>query len=201
LAEETGLIGPIGNWVLNQACSDALKWPDHVKVAVNLSPVQFNKTLVLDVISALSKSGLAPKRLELEITETVLLQDTEPTIAVLNQFHDLGVRIVMDDFGTGYSSLSYLRKLPFDKIKIDRSVIKELDEKADSIAIVRAVTGLAATLGISTTAEGVETVEQLRQLRLEGCTEVRGFLISKPKPAGELAELLGRSPNAGKAAA
>jgi EAL domain-containing protein (putative c-di-GMP-specific phosphodiesterase class I) len=166
LAEETGLIGPIGNWVLNQACSDALKWPDHVKVAVNLSPVQFNKTLVLDVISALSKSGLAPKRLELEITETVLLQDTEPTIAVLNQLHDLGVRIVMDDFGTGYSSLSYLRKLPFDKIKIDRSVIKELDEKADSIAIVRAVTGLAATLGIPTTAEGAETVEQLRQLRL-----------------------------------
>jgi EAL domain-containing protein (putative c-di-GMP-specific phosphodiesterase class I) len=201
LAEETGLIVPIGNWVLNQACGDAIKWPDRVKIAVNLSPVQFNKTLVLDVISALSKSGLAPNRLELEITETVLLQDTDSTIAVLTQLHDLGVRIVMDDFGTGYSSLGYLRKFPFDKIKIDRSFINGMDEKAESVAIVRAVTGLGATLGISTTAEGVETVEQLRQLRLEGCTEVQGFLISKPMPAGELADLLSRPPNLGKAAA
>jgi diguanylate cyclase (GGDEF)-like protein/PAS domain S-box-containing protein len=201
LAEETGLIGPIGNWVLNQACSDALKWPDHVKIAVNLSPVQFNKTLVLDVISALAKSGLAPNRLELEITETVLMQDTDSTIAMLNQLRDLGVRIAMDDFGTGYSSLGYLRKFPFDKIKIDRSFISDMDEKADSIAIVRAVTGLGATLGISTTAEGVETVEQLRQLRLEGCTEAQGFLISKPRPASELAELLGQPTKFGKAAA
>jgi diguanylate cyclase (GGDEF)-like protein/PAS domain S-box-containing protein len=201
LAEETGLIGPIGNWVLNQACSDALKWPDHVKIAVNLSPVQFNKTLVLDVISALAKSGLAPSRLELEITETVLMQDTDSAIAMLNQLRDLGVRIAMDDFGTGYSSLGYLRKFPFDKIKIDRSFIADMDEKADSIAIVRAVTGLGATLGISTTAEGVETVEQLRQLRLEGCTEAQGFLISKPRPAGELADLLGQLTKFGKAAA
>jgi diguanylate cyclase (GGDEF)-like protein/PAS domain S-box-containing protein len=201
LAEETGLIGPIGNWVLNQACSDALKWPDHVKIAVNLSPVQFNKTLVLDVISALSKSGLAPNRLELEITETVLMQDTDSTIAMLNQLRDLGVRIAMDDFGTGYSSLGYLRKFPFDKIKIDRSFIKDMDGKADSMAIVRAVTGLGATLGMSTTAEGVETVEQLRQLRLEGCTEVQGFLISKARPASELAELLSQPSKAGQAAA
>jgi diguanylate cyclase (GGDEF)-like protein len=201
LAEETGLIGPIGNWVLNQACSDAMKWPDQVKIAVNLSPVQFNNTLVLDVISALSKSGLAPNRLELEITETVLMQDTDSTITMLNQLRDLGVRIVMDDFGTGYSSLGYLRKFPFDKIKIDRSFINDMDEKADSIAIVRAVTGLGATLGISTTAEGVETVEQLRQLRLEGCTEVQGFLISKPRPASELADLLRRSPNVDRAVA
>jgi diguanylate cyclase (GGDEF)-like protein/PAS domain S-box-containing protein len=201
LAEETGLIGPIGNWVLNQACSDALKWPDHVKIAVNLSPVQFNKTLVLDVILALSKSGLAPNRLELEITETVLMQDTDSTIAMLNQLRDLGVRIAMDDFGTGYSSLGYLRKFPFDKIKIDRSFIKDMDGKADSMAIVRAVTGLGATLGMSTTAEGVETVEQLRQLRLEGCTEVQGFLISKARPASELAELLSEPPKAGQAAA
>ena len=201
LAEETGLIGPIGNWVLNQACGDAIKWPDHVKIAVNLSPVQFNKTLVLDVISALSKSGLAPNRLELEITETVLMQDTDSTIAMLNQLRDLGVRIAMDDFGTGYSSLGYLRKFPFDKIKIDRSFINDMDEKTDSIAIVRAVTGLGATLGISTTAEGVETVEQLRRLRLEGCTEAQGFLISKPRPASELAELLGQPLNVGKAAA
>ena len=201
LAEETGLIGPIGNWVLNQACGDAIKWPEHVKIAVNLSPVQFNKTLVLDVISALSKSGLAPNRLELEITETVLMQDTDSTIAMLNQLRDLGVRIAMDDFGTGYSSLGYLRKFPFDKIKIDRSFINDMDEKADSIAIVRAVTGLGATLGISTTAEGVETVEQLRRLRLEGCTEAQGFLISKPRPASELADLLSQPPNVGKAAA
>jgi EAL domain-containing protein (putative c-di-GMP-specific phosphodiesterase class I) len=201
LAEETGLIVPIGNWVLNQACSDAIMWPDHVKIAVNLSPAQFNKTLVLDVISALSKSGLAPNRLELEITETVLLQDTDSTIAVLNQLHGLGVRIAMDDFGTGYSSLGYLRKFPFDKIKIDRSFISDMDEKADSIAIVRAVTGLGATLGMSTTAEGVETVEQLRQLRLEGCTEAQGFLISKPRPASELADLLGQPTKFGKAAA
>jgi diguanylate cyclase (GGDEF)-like protein len=201
LAEETGLIGPIGNWVLNQACGDAIKWPEHVKIAVNLSPVQFNKTLVLDVISALSKSGLAPNRLELEITETVLMQDTDSTIAMLNQLRDLGVRIAMDDFGTGYSSLGYLRKFPFDKIKIDRSFINDMDEKTDSIAIVRAVTGLGATLGISTTAEGVETVEQLRRLRLEGCTEAQGFLISKPRPASELADLLSQPPNVGKAAA
>jgi EAL domain-containing protein (putative c-di-GMP-specific phosphodiesterase class I) len=153
------------------------------------------------VISALSKSGLAPNRLELEITESVLLQDTNSTITELNQLHDLGVRIAMDDFGTGYSSLGYLRKFPFDKIKIDRSFINGMDEKAESVAIVRAVTGLGATLGISTTAEGVETVEQLRQLRLEGCTEVQGFLISKPMPAGELADLLSRPPNLGKAAA
>jgi diguanylate cyclase (GGDEF)-like protein/PAS domain S-box-containing protein len=201
LAEEIGLIVPIGNWVLNQACHDAMTWPDHIKIAVNLSPVQFGKTLVLDVISALSKSGLAPNRLELEITETVLLQDTDSTIAVLNQLRDLGTRIVMDDFGTGYSSLGYLRKFPFDKIKIDRSFINDMDEKADSIAIVRAVAGIGATLGMSTTAEGVETVEQLRQLRLEGCTEVQGFLISKPRPASQLAELLGQSLNADMAAA
>jgi diguanylate cyclase (GGDEF)-like protein/PAS domain S-box-containing protein len=201
LAEETGLIVPIGNWVLNQACRDAIKWPNHVKIAVNLSPVQFTKTLVLDVISALSKSGLAPNRLELEITETVLMQDTDSTVATLNQLRDLGVRIAMDDFGTGYSSLGYLRKFPFDKIKIDRSFINDMDDKADSIAIVRAVTGLGVTLGISTTAEGVETIEQLRQLRLEGCTEAQGFLISKPRPASELAELLSQPTPSGKAAA
>ncbi len=201
LAEETGLIGPIGNWVLNQACSDAITWPDHVKIAVNLSPVQFNKTLVLDVITALSKSGLSPKRLELEITETVLMQDTETIVGILNQLRDLGVRIAMDDFGTGYSSLGYLRKFPFDKIKIDRSFVNDMDGNADSIAIVRAVAGLGASLGMATTAEGVETIEQLRQLRLEGCTEAQGYLISKPRPAGELAELFDRSPKASKAVA
>src|SRR5205807_2729471 len=144
-------------------------WPSDIKIAVNLSPVQFkNGTLVLDVIAALGATGLRADRLELEITESVLLQDTEATISTLTQLRNLGVHISMDDFGTGYSSLGYLRKFPFDKIKIDRSFIHDLCEKPDSIAIVRAVAGLAKTLGITTTAEGVETAEQLQQLRAEG---------------------------------
>ena len=191
LAEEIGLIGPIGAWVLKQACSEAANWPSHIKIAVNLSPVQFkNGTVVLDVISALGASGLAASRLELEITETTLLQDTDATVATLNQLRDLGARISMDDFGTGYSSLGYLRKFPFDKIKIDQSFIRDLSDKPDSIAIVRAVTGLGSSLGMCTTAEGVETAEQLQRLRSEGCTEVQGYLISKPRPANELADLL-----------
>ena len=165
LAEEIGLINPIGAWVLKQACTEAMRWPKQIKVAVNLSPVQFKSgTVVLDVIAALGASGLPAHRLELEITETVLLQDTEATISILNELRALGVRISMDDFGTGYSSLGYLRKFPFDKIKIDQSFIRDLSDKPDSIAIVRAVTSLGSTLGIATTAEGVETEEQLQQL-------------------------------------
>jgi len=187
LAEEIGLINAIGSWVLKQACAEATKWRNDIHIAVNLSPVQFkNKTLVLDVIAALGQSGLKPQRLELEITETVLLQDTEATIAILNQLRALGVRISMDDFGTGYSSLGYLRKFPFDKIKIDRSFIRDLAEKPDSIAIVRAVTKLGTTLGIATTAEGVETEEQLQMLIKEGCTEAQGYLFSRAQPAGEV---------------
>jgi diguanylate cyclase (GGDEF)-like protein len=191
LAEEIGLITPIGAWVLKHACLEAMTWPNEIKVAVNLSPVQFKSgTVVLDVVAALGASGLPASRLELEITESVLLQDTENTLSTLNQLKDLGVRISMDDFGTGYSSLAYLHKFPFDKIKIDRSFIRDLADKPDSIAIVRAVAGLGSTLGISTTAEGVETEMQLDQLRREGCTEVQGYLFSKPLPAAEIAPLL-----------
>jgi diguanylate cyclase (GGDEF)-like protein len=191
LAEEIGLIGAIGRWTLRQACVQAMTWPSGIRLAVNLSPAQFKSgTLVLDVISALVDSGFTANRLELEITETVLLQDTDTTIDTLNQLRNLGVHISMDDFGTGYSSLGYLRKFPFDKIKIDRSFIHDLGDKSDSIAIVRAVAGLGSTLGIATTAEGVETPEQLAMLRKEGCTEVQGFLFSKALPASELPELL-----------
>jgi diguanylate cyclase (GGDEF)-like protein len=191
LAEEIGMINAIGAWVLKQACTEAARWPDPIKVAVNLSAIQFKGgAVILDVVSALSQSGLGARRLELEITETALLQNTEATLSTLHQLRELGVHISMDDFGTGYSSLSYLRKFPFDKIKIDQSFIRDLNDKPDSIAIIRAVVGLGSTLGIATTAEGVETQEQLLQLRNEGCTEVQGYLYSKPKPACELGPLL-----------
>ena len=202
LAEEIGVIRAIGTWVLRQACCDAMNWPDHIKVAVNLSPVQFEHgTLVLDVAAALGKSGLPARRLELEITEKVLLEDTEATLSILNKLRDFGVQISMDDFGTGYSSLGYLRKFPFDKIKIDQSFIRDMSVREDSMAIVRAVMGLGASLKMSVTAEGVETEEQLQRLRDEGCTEVQGYLISRPQPAIELAALLLRLKPAAKAVA
>jgi diguanylate cyclase (GGDEF)-like protein/PAS domain S-box-containing protein len=191
LAEETGLIVPIGNWVLRRACTDAAGWPRDVGVAVNLSPAQFkNRDLVPSVIEALSAAGLAANRLELEITESVLLQDSEATLATLHKLRGFGIRISMDDFGTGYSSLSYLRSFPFDKIKIDQSFVQELASRGDSMAIVRAVTGLGKSLGISTTAEGVETNEQLALLRSEGCTEVQGYLFSPPRPAADVENML-----------
>jgi diguanylate cyclase (GGDEF)-like protein len=190
LAEETGLIVPLGDWVLRTACTDAAGWSQDVCVAVNLSPAQFrSRNLVPSVVSALAVSGLAACRLELEITESVLLQDSDVTLATLHKLRALGVRISMDDFGTGYSSLSYLRSFPFDKIKIDRSFVSEL-ARDDSMAIVRAVTGLGKSLGISTTAEGVETNEQLALLRLEGCTEVQGYLFSPPRPAEDVESML-----------
>jgi EAL domain-containing protein (putative c-di-GMP-specific phosphodiesterase class I) len=190
LAEETGLIVPLGDWVLRTACTDAAGWSQDVCVAVNLSPAQFrSRNLEPSVVSALAASGLAACRLELEITESVLLQDSDVTLATLHKLRALGVRISMDDFGTGYSSLSYLRSFPFDKIKIDRSFVSELD-RDDSMAIVRAVTGLGKSLGISTTAEGVETNEQLALLRLEGCTEVQGYLFSPPRPAEDVESML-----------
>ena len=202
LAEEIGLIGSIGAWVLKKACNEALNWPGDIAVAVNLSALQFkNGRIVLDVISALGESGLPARRLELEITETVLLRDTEATMVTLTQLKDLGTRIAMDDFGTGYSSLGYLQKFPFDKIKIDRSFVKDLLDKPESIAIVRAVSGLGNALGITTTAEGVETVGQLQKLRLEGCTEVQGYLFSKPRPAHELGSLLVQLDDRAKTAA
>jgi EAL domain-containing protein (putative c-di-GMP-specific phosphodiesterase class I) len=190
LAEEIGLIVPIGQWVLRQACVDAMSWPDDVKVAVNLSPMQLgSKTLVDDVAAALADSGLAPDRLELEITETAMLEDTDATLVTLNRLRDLGVEIAMDDFGTGYSSLSYLRRFPFDKVKIDRSFVAGLGQGHDADAIVNAVSDLCRKLGMATTAEGVETEDQLRLLRLAGCTEVQGYLFSRPRPAGEVAAL------------
>jgi diguanylate cyclase (GGDEF)-like protein len=191
LAEETGLITQLGDWILRKACMDAAAWSREVRVAVNLSPVQFrNSNLVQSVISAWAASGLAPERLELEITESVLLQDSEATLAALHKLRSFGVKISMDDFGTGYSSLSYLRSFPFDKIKIDRSFVHELATREDSMAIVRAVTGLGKSLGISIVAEGVETNEQLGLLRTEGCTEVQGFLFSRPRPAQDVEAML-----------
>jgi diguanylate cyclase (GGDEF)-like protein/PAS domain S-box-containing protein len=191
VAEEIGLIGAIGDWVLMQACCDAMTWPDDITVAVNLSAVQFrNATLALSVVSVLGASGLAASRLELEITETVLLHDDKLVLDALHQIRELGVKISMDDFGTGYSSLSYLRSFPFDKIKIDRSFIRELGKKDDSIAIVRAITRLASSMGMITTAEGVETEEQLEILRGEGCTQVQGYLFSQARPMKEVPGLL-----------
>lgn len=191
LAEETGLILPIGEWVLREACREAARWPETLKVAVNLSPVQFkNRRLVRFVLETLAEAGLAPERLELEITEAVLLQNDDVTIAMLHELRSHGIRIAMDDFGVGYSSLSYLRSFPFDKIKIDRSFIADLDRSRDNAAIVRAMAGLGASLSIDTTAEGVETAEQLAIVRGCGCTEVQGYLISAPRPAAQIDRLI-----------
>jgi diguanylate cyclase (GGDEF)-like protein/PAS domain S-box-containing protein len=191
VAEDIGLIVGLGEWVLRQACAEAAKWPDDIKVAVNLSPVQFrSRNLVQVVIAALAYSGLSALRLELEITESILLAETEANLAILHQMRELGVRISMDDFGTGYSSLSYLRSFPFDKIKIDRSFVQDLAERPDCVAIIRAISGLGRSLNITTTAEGVETVDQLDWLRAEGCNEVQGFLFSAAKPAADIEQLL-----------
>jgi len=191
LTEETGLIVQLGDWVLRRACMDAAGWSRKVGVAVNLSPVQFkNQNLVSSVTAALHLSGLPAHRLELEITESVLLQNSEGTLAILHEFRAMGVKISLDDFGTGYSSLSYLRSFPFDKIKIDRSFVSELATRNDSMAIIRAVTGLGKSLGIATTAEGVETSAQLELLRQEGCTQAQGYLFSKPRPAADVESML-----------
>ena len=191
VAEEMGLIVQLGEWALRQACAEAVGWPDGICVSVNLSPLQFAKgNLVSTVVSALASSGLPASRLELEITETVLLEKSDRNILILNQLRDLGVRISMDDFGTGYSSIGYLRSFPFDKIKIDQSFVRDLMVDEGSLAIVRAIAGLGVSLGMTTTAEGVETEEQMRCLSLEGCIEVQGYLYSKPVPANEIIELL-----------
>src|ERR1700737_2407033 len=193
VAEDIGLIVRRGEWVLREACTEAVKWPAGVKVAVNLSPMQFrSRNLVQVVISALAHSGLSPTRLELEITEPLFLAETGANLAILHQLRELGVSISMDDFGTGYSSLSYLRSFPFDKIKIDRSFVKDLAERSDCVAIVRAISGLGRSLNIPTTAEGVETIDQLDWLRAEGCNEVQGFLFSAAKPAAEIEQLLSK---------
>jgi diguanylate cyclase (GGDEF)-like protein/PAS domain S-box-containing protein len=191
VAEETGLIVPLGEWVLRRACAEAAHWPDAIRVAVNLSPVQFrNRGLVTMVTQALAAAGLPATRLEIEITEAALLQKDEMTVAMLHQLRALGVRISMDDFGTGYSSLSYLRSFPFDKIKIDRSFIADIERNGDSEAIIRAIAELGASLGIATTAEGIETQEQLELVRRAGCTEVQGYLLSKPCSAAGVLDLI-----------
>ena len=187
LAEEIGFIVPMGEWVIRQACATAARWPKNLHVAVNISAAQFRSpSLMQHIVAALAASGLLPSRLEIEITETVLLQNRETTLEILHQLRSLGVRIAMDDFGTGYSSLTYLQCFPFDKIKIDRSFVKDITENASSLNIVRAVAALASGMGMTTTAEGVETREQLDSITSEGCTEMQGFLFSKPLPAAEI---------------
>jgi len=194
VAEEIGLIVALGEWVIRQACAEAASWSGDVCVAVNLSPTQLgSKGLLPAVLSALASSGLPASRLELEITEAVLMQNSEATLRTLHQLRALGIRISMDDFGTGYSSLSYLRSFPFDKLKIDRCFINGLGANSESDAIVQAVTGLCRTLCVTTVAEGVETVEQLRGVLAEGCDEVQGDLFSRPVPAAQVAALLAGS--------
>jgi predicted signal transduction protein with EAL and GGDEF domain len=191
IAEETGLINQLGHWVLNTACAEAINWPDEVRVAVNVSPIQFrSQTLALNVAAALAASGLSADRLELEITEAVLIRDDEAALEVLHQLRKLGVRIALDDFGTGYSSLSYLQRFPFDKIKIDRSFIRDLAGAGASSSIVQAVVNIAAASDMTTTAEGVETQQQRNLLHILGCTEMQGFLFSPAIPAMEIRRLL-----------
>jgi len=197
LAEEIGFIVPMGEWVIRQACATAAQWPDNLHVAVNISAIQFRSPGLMQVIvSALAASGLAPTRLEIEITESVLLHNKEATLAVLHQLRALGIRIAMDDFGTGYSSLTYLQSFPFDKIKIDRSFVKNITEDSSSLTIVRAVAALANGMGMTATAEGVETAEQLHSIASEGCTEMQGFLFSPPRRVEELAPMF--QPRAGR---
>jgi diguanylate cyclase (GGDEF)-like protein len=201
VAEDIGLISELGEWVLASACAEAAGWPDHIRLAVNVSPVQFrNHTLALHVASALAASGLAANRLELEITEAVLIRDDETALAILHQLRAVGVRIALDDFGTGYSSLSYLQRFPFDKIKIDRCFVTELAEPDGSSSIVQAVVNIAGARNMTTTAEGVETEAQRDLLRALGCTEMQGFLFSKAVPAAELRRMLLRRGKVGAVA-
>ncbi|MEX8520753.1 MAG: putative bifunctional diguanylate cyclase/phosphodiesterase [Leptothrix sp. (in: b-proteobacteria)] len=194
MAEELGLIVPMGDWVLRRACLDAMQWPGELMLAVNVSAKQFLQggALIESVQAALRVSGLPAERLELEITETVLMDNTHATIDTLYRLRELGVHIVMDDFGIGYSSLAYLRSFPFDKVKIDKSFVQEIEHKSDAMAIVRAVSGLCSSLGIASTAEGVETSEQLRLVTAEDCTEVQGYLFSRPIPGADIPRLLER---------
>jgi EAL domain-containing protein (putative c-di-GMP-specific phosphodiesterase class I) len=191
LAEEIGVITAIGEWVLRTACKQAAQWPIPVTVAVNVSPMQFRGGKLLEtVLSALAQSGLPASRLELELTENALMDNTENVLEVLNRFRTLGVGIAMDDFGTGYSSLGYLQTFPFDKIKIDQCFIRDIDAHPDRQAIIRAVNSLASTLGMNTIAEGVETEAEMACIRAEGCDGVQGFLTGRPLEADAIAGLL-----------
>ena len=190
LAEECGLIMQLGAWVLRTACIEAATWPADKIVAVNLSPIQFRQSdLAQQILAILAETGLAPQRLELEITEGVLIEDTERTLAILRDLKAAGIRISLDDFGTGFSSLSYLQRFPFDKIKVDRSFIWAMGENADSMSIVRAVIALGRSLRITVTAEGVETAAQLAWLQNEDCDQAQGYLLGKPMPRADLAAL------------
>ncbi len=201
LAEETGLIVDIGAWVLREACAQAIAWPEHVKVAVNVSSVQFRRPGLSEVVlQALSASGLAPARLELEITESIFLEGSEATLTLLHSLRALGVRIALDDFGTGYSSLSYLQSFPFDKLKIDRSFIVNLLTKPGAGAIVRAIADIGHALGMEITAEGVEEQEQLAELRHHGCSSIQGYLFSRPIESTGIAGLLASDPGSARAA-
>ena len=191
LAEQTGVITSIGEWVLRTACREAASWPNDHSIAVNVSGVQFaHPNLVKVVMSALAESGLAPQRLELEITESVMLDDQGQSLTVLNNLRSLGVRMALDDFGTGYSSLGYLRRFSFDKIKIDQSFVRGTAHDPAGQAIVRAISSLGQSLGMKTVAEGVETREQFKRVAADGCTDVQGYLISRPLPAGQIASFL-----------
>ena len=195
IAEATGQIGLIGEWAVREACREAAGWGGAMTVAVNLSAVQFQSHDIAAIVAdALQDAGLSGDRLELEITESVLLLDQDSVRSVLHRLRDLGVRIALDDFGTGYSSLSYLTSFPFDRIKIDRSFVKDMETSRCSATIVRAVVNLAASLGVATTAEGVETSAQLERLRADGCTDVQGYLVSPPLPAREIIDRFIRTP-------
>jgi predicted signal transduction protein with EAL and GGDEF domain len=191
IAEEVGLIADIGDWALQRACAQAARWPAPISVAINVSALQFTKrNLVESVLHALAQSGLPPDRLELEITETVLLQEGQNTLAMLHQLRQLGIRIAMDDFGTGYCSLTNLRAFPFDKIKVDRAFIREVERSGDSRAIVESVLALGKSLGMTTVAEGIENFEQLAMLRSWGCEQAQGYLLSPPVSAAAVDSLL-----------
>jgi len=194
VAEDIGLISQLGEWVLASACIEAAGWPEHIKLAVNVSPVQFrSQTLALNVAAALAASGLTASRLELEITEAVLIADDDAALAALNQLRTLGIKIALDDFGTGYSSLQYLQRFPFDKIKIDRSFVKEVVRNSSSASIIRAVVSIAADRDMITTAEGVETLQQRETVQNLGCTQMQGYLFSAARPAHEIRGLLAAS--------
>jgi diguanylate cyclase (GGDEF)-like protein len=194
IAEETGLIVEIGAWAMREACRVAITWPEDIRVAVNVSTVQFQRQGLREVVlQALAASGLASHRLEIEITESIFLDSSDGVMQILHGLKNLGVRIALDDFGTGYSSLSYLQSFPFDKIKIDRSFIQALADRQGAAAVIKAITDLAAALGMETTGEGVEESEQLEQLKTQGCTSVQGFLFSQPVRAEEIPAMFGHS--------
>jgi EAL domain-containing protein (putative c-di-GMP-specific phosphodiesterase class I) len=200
LAEETGLIQTIGEWVLREACTEATRWPPQVKVAVNLSPRQFRgNDVARAVVRALEHSGLTPERLEVEITESLLLQDGDDVLEALCQLRALGVGVALDDFGTGYSSLSYLRKFPFSKLKIDQSFVRGMTEREDCIIIIQAVAAMAQRLGMIVTAEGIETEEELAIIRAARCSQGQGYLFGRPQNAAATLALLSEAGSAGVA--